>query len=671
MEFVEFRNAMQQKFREITETNDKLFITNVDKDLIWSTYLDSFLPGTNEVFRERSEYDCNTCKHFLKPYANIVAIVNNKLVSIWDFEIEGKYQPVAKALSELVKSAPIKDVFVTKFANLGTEYNYDRTANIRWEHFYHKLPAKFVSKSSKSEESIMGANRDNKNVFKRSLEEITQESIETVLELISQNSLYKGNEYKKVLTAFLKYKKAYQLLKENEKDNFCWANYYKERGSVSKIRNSAIGTLLIDLSDKMELDKAVKRFENVVAPTNYKRPKAIVTKSMVESAQKKIIEMGFEDSLERRFANMEDITINNVIFANKDAKKAMNVFDEMKSEIPVNKKSLSKVEEISIDDFIENVLPNINSIELLFENKNESNLMSLIAPKNKTAPTMFKWNNNFSWAYNGDITDSIKERVKAAGGRVKGVLRFSIQWNENNDNRNDFDAHCIEPNNNHIQFPNKGRIHPSSGRLDIDIVNPGNKVAVENIIWTNKSKMQEGEYDMFVHNYTNRGGTSGFAAEIEFDGKIFSFEYRKPVRQGERIKIANVTYDKKNGFKIVKLLPTIDLTKEIWGIYTNKFHKVSTILYSPNYWDEQSTGNKHYFFMLEGCKNPTSPRGFFNEFLKEELMEQKRVFELLGSKMKVESSENQLSGLGFSSTQRNNVIVKVEGNFKRTIKIKF
>jgi len=57
--------------------------------------------------------------------------------------------------------------------------------------------------------------------------------------------------------------------------------------------------------------------------------------------------------------------------------------------------------------------------------------------------------------------------------------------------------------------------------------------------------------------------------------------------------------------------------------------------------------------------------------LKEDLTKHRKVFEVLGSKMRVESSENQLSGLGFSSTQKNDVIVKVEGSFNRVIRLIF
>ena len=45
---------------------------------------------------------------------------------------------------------------------------------------------------------------------------------------------------------------------------------------------------MVDLSEGVDLDTAVTKFEKVMAPTNYKRPKAIFTKRMVEEAEKEL-----------------------------------------------------------------------------------------------------------------------------------------------------------------------------------------------------------------------------------------------------------------------------------------------------------------------------------------------------------------------------------------------
>ena len=93
-------------------------------------------------------------------------------------------------------------------------------------------------------------------------------------------------------------------------------------------------------------------------------------------------------------------------------------------------------------------------------------------------------------------------------------------------------------------------------------------------------------------------------------------------------------------------------------------------MYSPNYWDAQyGIGHRHVFFMLKGCVNPERPNGFFNEYLKEDLLKYKHVFEALGSRLAVEDSQDQLSGVGFSTTKRNTVVVKVKGQVERVLKV--
>ena len=685
MEFKEFRNMIFDHFKTMTKDVERLFEITVDKDEMWNTYLDSFPAGTNEIYRKRREYDCSCCRQFIKQIGNAVVIKNNKLETIWDLNIhDDKFEPVAKAMSDFVRKYCVTDVYVSKFKKIGTEYNYEQYEDgtmKRWEHFHIILDDKFVDKTARSIGDIKGVFRDTKNVFKRSLDEISMDALDTVLELINSNTLYKGEEWKSILMEFKRYKKEYEKLNsDDERDLYAWENSVKTGIAIGRIRNHSIGTLLVNISNDLDLDTAVKKYEQIVAPTNYKRPKAIFTKKMLEDAKKTISELGYMNSLNRRFATLDDITVNNILFSNKDAAKrisnSFDIFEELEKKVTVNPKKFSRVEEISANDFINNVLPTAKEIEVLVENKHSNNFVSLIAPCNKDSKSMFKWNNGLSWAYSGNITDSdMKQNVKAAGGNVDGVLRFSIQWNEDGRDNCDLDAHCIEPNRNEIYFGNCRKPYSShmSGQLDVDIVSPNGKVAVENITWLDKSKMQPGVYKFFVRQFSG-SARNGFRAEIEFNGEIHSFDYSDSMRAGQNVCVAEVTLDNDGEFTIKENISGNSkiTSKTVCGIPTNEFSPVSVVCYSPNYFDEQDgIGHRHLFFMLNGCKNDEEPNGYYNEFLKSELEKHKRVFEALGSKCHVEDSDDQLSGIGFSMTKRAELVVKVKGATERILKIKF
>ncbi len=113
-------------------------------------------------------------------------------------------------------------------------------------------------------------------------------------------------------------------------------------------------------------------------------------------------------------------------------------------------------------------------------------------------------------------------------------------------------------------------------------------------------------------------------------------------------------------------------SQQKWGVATEKFTKVNTMMRSPNYWDENQVGNKHWFFMLDGCKNDAPTRGIYNEFLNSGLEKHRKVFEILGDKTKCQPTDDQISGVGFSSTRGDSVVVNVTGaKIRKTYNITF
>jgi len=675
--FDQLKTAVQQNFAEMAKL-PTLFYVAIDRDQIWEQYLNGF---ADPIVRQ--EYNCNCCKSFLRQWGGIVAIVDNQVQTLWDGINLPEFEQATTNLRSYVAALPVTDVFLNSTYDCGTDQNYDLKDQVTWTHLYIKLLGKHVAPAI-SIDSFRGEKRDNKAVLKRSLDELTITATETILELIAQNSLYRGKESEGILTLLLKLQTEYAKVPADQHDNYCWLQSTIQPQALTRIRNSAIGTLLINLSEGMELDTAVGKFEQVVAPTNYKRPTALVTPKMVEQARATLAELGLLNAMERRYATEADVEVTNVLFTDNST-PLTDVFEQVSKAVVVNPRKLSKIEEVSINEFIAGIVPRAKAISVLLEGKHLPNMVSLLTAVDPSAPTMFKWDNPFSWSYTGGITDSLKERVVKAGGRVDGVFRFTHSWNEIEPNQSLMDLHVFMPGNEHSY---KSNVHDyygtgrrvgwnqrndakSGGVQDVDYTSaaPTGYIPVENITFPSIARMPEGKYICKIHNWAFRSTGGRGKAEIEVGGNLYQYEYPR-TKNKEWVPIAEVTL-KDGQFEIKHLLPENSSPTSKWGVTTYQWIKVKKFTLSPNYWNGNTAGSKHFMFFLDGCLSDEAPRPFFNEFLNPALDKHRKVLEILGAKVRVEDSPYQLSGVGFSETQPNHLYARVDGSFSRVIKIVF
>lgn len=673
--FAEMRNTMNKYFEDDMATKF-LMKTDCDADELWELYLDSFPEEIKKPWRERAWHDCQACKRWFKKMSNVVALSSDyKIYTMFGCfnDIPVEYKEVFSTLNSFIlENGNVRDIFLSTDKKIGHEKNFEEGENgkvIQHDHFFSILPDKVIRQGVKVGQDMAKA-RTNKDVLKSSLDSISLYSVELVLELIEDNNLYRGKEWKGSLEVFKNLRQEYDTISAANRNNWLWVNSLKVGESISRIKNHSIGVLLIDLTKHIPLETALKRYENVVAPANYKRPKAIFTKKMLEDAQKKIVELGYGDSLARRYAVIEDISVKDTIFVNRELSKGIkgkvdDLFGKLNKNAVVKRQNFNYATEMDLETFIKEKLPKASEVFLYTDEALTGNFVSLIAPVNEDAPSMFKWDNPFCWAYRNNVADSMKEQVKTMGGDVDVDFRFSIRWNNKDEwDKNDLDAHCVEPNKNVIYYNNK-RDYETGGWLDVDIIDPEQGVpAVENIQFKDRTKMIPGDYYLRVNQFTYRGGDKGFEAEIEFDGKIFNFNYPHKVNQEEFIEVACLTVDANRNFT---LTPNPDLLVDktsttMWNVKMNEFVPVRLMSYSPNYWGDNKVGNQHVFFMLQDCISEDTPNAWFNEYLNNELNENRQVMEALGHEAKVEVTDNQLSGMGFSVTKRNKITVKtIEG----------
>lgn len=673
-----------------------LFRSKVTGDELWDIYINSFMPGDDPIFRDPNSttHTCNLDRNFIRRYGNIISIDNeNNIKSIFEVSVPvtSKYYASINKMLEVIYENPVGGVFVETYDSLRslpyestnayqskfrlgipenhkkyTQEEVDRYGVVNtkdiytFNHFYGYIDRARVSFTGESIESIVSKYNSGYAALNSGLTLISISTLELVRELIEQDSILNGKSYLTRIERFIELKKEYINLKDNH-SNWMWK--VSSVNPDSRFKNSLIGVLCTEIESGYDLNDAVLNWNKRVDPANYMKAKAPISSLQIKEAKKFVEENGYEPSFTRRLAMIADINLSEIFHVNSANPESIpvSVFDNLGvkgNQIKFNPDNRKNLPSIGIAQFMSEIIPSSTEVQILLENRLTNNLVALTTSLDRQSKKIFKWDNNFAWTYFGNLAGKslITETVKKAGGKLDGVMRFSILWNEDGKSIVDLDAHAHEPGDTHIYFGRKTSFS-TGATLDVDMINP-ESLGVENIVWTNKNTMKKGTYSLSINNYNSRHN-NGFKAEVMIEGTLYTYESTEPLYH--TVKIADVTLDQMGNFSIEHKLPVKESTKSVWNVNTNEFHKVTLACLSPNYWNDNSAGNKHFMFMLKDCKPTEKIRGFHNEYLNSDLHAHRKVIDIVAEYTKIDPAEctESLSGLGFNATVRESFITRV------------
>lgn len=660
-----FLDKRQQELFDIaTLTGNPVLTMRVESEhgSLSQHYVESWPPEANQVFRERREMDCNADRHYIRNIGNIcVYDANGVKQSLWNAENDLTGAPaVLYANMRKAFTTDITGVFALDISKVGSLPNVDNyDLNIMWDHFYLEVPAEYVMEGGVA--AYKGSVETARAVLERNHTELSIEHARTILELIDatdETQLYRGEQYRSGLIGLI------QFLETELTEDFLWREAVKMRGKAN-FRNNPVGQLLVNLSEGMEDTVALKKYYDMVDPTKFNHSQTLLTPAMKKRAAEAIKELGYEESIHRRPAVATDINVNDVLFSAAVTNDAGDILDML---VPDTTTEVDgNATDIGIEDFIAQVLPKITSMEAYFDNDLKPNAMTLVAPKFPDAPVITQWDNGFSWAYAGGITDSgMKEKVKKAGGKTEGALRISLGWH----NADDLDLHLRQVGRSVLYH---GTRRWKGGTLDVDM-NAGSRMnsvdPVENIIFQSLDQLRGTTFEVSVRQYSCRTRNNpGFYLEVETSEGVRTYKHEGVVSGHNHV--LSISVDNKGNISFTDVYQCDNAPTEVQGVKTKSYQNVSLMMLSPNHWGDNTKGNKHYFFILDDMENKEPVRGIFNEFLCDELKPHRKTMQHLGHALRSQPSPDQLSGLGFSSTKRETLNVRVRGEINRSYNIKF
>ncbi len=425
---------LADRFLEISDERP-VFIANVVGSTIWEAYLNTFEP------KDRQHFTCNACKSFIQRYGHLVYIDDNLQLqsAIWDASVVPAFY---KQTIETLRKFVLKRGVAICWPFYSSEYLIGHQERGGWNHFFARVGEHSkCSNLTKEPHEISAEKKQNFITVSRAISEFDLGVAKQALGLLRSDSLYRSEKVLGVAEAF---HTLHQDILDNplSKTSLLWLYVAKNPDGFCHIKSSMIGTLLEDISiGRLSGTQVARRFKDKMDPTKYQRPTAAPSDGNIEQAEKIVKEMGFDRSLLRRFARIDEVPL---IWAPHELKDV----DNSNSGVFGHLKSKSQTKEIEAPEkrvtwawFVKNVLNDATKIEVEIQSMSYFyNLCGFLTATYDDAPCLFQWGNHFSQYVYVNKSNAISWGLPSFGYvNVTGIVEAPHMWAnaKNNGNHGD------------------------------------------------------------------------------------------------------------------------------------------------------------------------------------------------------------------------------------------
>lgn len=423
--------GIRKSFETALSLNEPLFTTSAEN------LYDIFLANLPEEGRQC--YNCNACRNFVDRFGGIVTITDGGflLPVMWNFKCPEFFEKAFYAVRDIIINSKVTGVFIPDSKRLGIP----RTGV--WSHMYVDVPKKIIYKNRlKTAYQESAEKKEDFKMLMRALQTYKLSTIETAVNILSSDVLYRGEKTLGVAKWFLNVKMTVDRLNRTYA-NIVWKKVATAPEGFCHISSSMIGTLLDDIEAGYEFDEIKRRFEEKMNPTKYQRPQAAPSVGNVKRAEEIIAKLGLEKSLKRRFARLEEIP---TIWKPRESKSndiSTGIFAGIKTKESLQEKKpiiIPGSTKMTWEKFQRTVLPNAIKIELKTKYAANDSYAAIVTAEYPDAPPIILWDredmrNTFSWyLYAGGSSANRWCLLNNSYVEVTGITYQPNMWYEHYNN---------------------------------------------------------------------------------------------------------------------------------------------------------------------------------------------------------------------------------------------